>query len=610
VASFLRIAGGALVGLVLMARPAIAQVQFGDFSTNLNGSVSAGYSGDYGNQISSDHGLDVGGSGDFSGYFYNPNFISFNSTAYLNQSRANSSYQSISDASGVNFSSSIFSGSHFPGSINYSKAYNSEGNYAIPGAASFSTHGDSQTFGINWNENLPNDPSLSVGFQMGSSQYSLYGTNDEGSNAFHSFNVHSSYKLFGFGLGAFYNTGASHAQIPAVVSGEPTTETQADTSAYGFNINHLFPMGGSLAASAVRSNYSSNYLGSSTSGSVDTVNVGAGLQPSNKLHLSANANYSDNLNGQLEQSVVAAGGVVTGINSNESSNSVDLQGQAVYAPLPHTQITGYVERRMQEYMGESFGANSYGAGAVYGNFLWGGNFNVGGSIADNTVDNSNSNFLSFSAGSGYSRRVDGWVFSGSVSYSQNVQTLLITYMSSFYSYAGNVRRRFGKFLASAGASFGRTGIVGQSGNSNSNETFNASLGYSHFLTATGSYSKSSGSALLTGSGLVQTPPQPIPTSSLTDLFGGKSYSFSLSSTPIKKLTIAAAFGSANSNFVSDSITSANKNNEFNAIVQYQLRKVYLTGGYSRLEQGIGASGLPPEVISSFYIGVSRWFNFF
>ena len=79
---------------------------------------------------------------------------------------------------------------------------------------------------------------------------------------------------------------------------------------------------------------------------------------------------------------------------------------------------------------------------------------------------------------------------------------------------------------------------------------------------------------------------------------------------MKKLTIGAAFGSSDSNILSQSIASANKTNVFNALFQYQLRKIYLTGGYSRLEQGISSSGLPPEVISSFYIGVSRWFNFF
>ena len=102
---------------------------------------------------------------------------------YLNQSRANSNFQSISDASGVNVSANIFGGSKLPRFNQLSKAYNSEGNYAVPGLANYVTHGNSDTFGINWSENLPNAPSFSAGFQMGNSQYSVYGTNDEGNNA-------------------------------------------------------------------------------------------------------------------------------------------------------------------------------------------------------------------------------------------------------------------------------------------------------------------------------------------------------------------------------------------------------------------------------------------
>jgi hypothetical protein len=45
-------------------------------------------------------------------------------------------------------------------------------------------------------------------------------------------------------------------------------------------------------------------------------------------------------------------------------------------------------------------------------------------------------------------------------------------------------------------------------------------------------------------------------------------------------------------------------------MQYQFRKLNFDSGYSRLEQGFTGSGTGPEVVSSFYIGVSRWFNFF
>ncbi len=608
-AKFLRIAWVALAALALAA-PAAAQLRLGDLSTDLSGNISTGYSADYGNQTTSSHGWDVGGAGTLSGFFYNPNFVSFNASPYVNQSRANSDYQSISNASGVNFSSNIFGGSHFPGSISYSKAYNSEGNYAVPGMANFTTHGDSQTFGINWSESLPNDPSLSVGFAMGSGDYSVYGTNSDGSNAFHSLNVRSGYTIAGFGLGAFYSNGAGDSLIPEIVSGEPSTEAKNDNSSFGFNASHLLPERGSVTANFSRSDFSSEYLGSSTSGTVDTFSANAGAQPNDKLHLSTSVNYSDNLSGQLIQGIVSAGGVVTGTtNSSGTSHSWDFLGEALYSPFAHFQTTVFAERRMQEYEGESYGEDSYGANAVYGRFLWGGNFNIGGSIADNTADGGGTSYISFGTSVGYNRRIGAWSVGGSFSYSENAQTLLINYTTSFFSYGGSVGRRIGRLNAGIGASGGRTGLTGQSGSQNSNESFNANLGYGRYLTATASYSKSSGSALLTGAGLVQAPTQPLP-SGLIDLYGGKGYSFGLSSSPVKKLTIGAAFGSSDSNILSQSIASANKTNEFNALFQYQLRKIYLTGGYSRLEQGISASGLPPEVISSFYIGVSRWFNFF
>ncbi len=213
-----------LVGLLLLALPVAAQVRFGETSSSLNGTVSSGYTADYGNMTSSDHGLTVGGDGNVAGSYYNPNFLSYNGSFFLNQSRANSNFQSISNASGFNLSTNIFGGSHFPGSISYSKLYDSEGNYAVPGLANYVTHGNSDSFGIGWNESLPGVPSFSAAFQMGTGSYSVYGTNDEGSNAFHSLNLHSGYRVAGFSMSGYYTTGGSHSLIPEIVSGQPPTE--------------------------------------------------------------------------------------------------------------------------------------------------------------------------------------------------------------------------------------------------------------------------------------------------------------------------------------------------------------------------------------------------
>jgi len=607
----LRVAWFLQAGFLLLAWPAGAQLKIGELSSSLSGTIAPGYSADYGNMTGSEHSWAIGGDAAYSGYFYNPGFLSFNATVFLNQSRANSDYQSISSASGVNLSSNIFGGSRFPGSVTYSKAYNSEGNYAVPGLANFVTHGNNDTFGVNWSENIPDAPSFSAGFQMGSSQYSVYGTNDQGSSAFHSLNLHSSYRLAGFNMGAYYTDGTGHSLIPEVVSGTQSSEVRSDNSAYGFNVTHLLPLKGSISGGINRSNWNSDYLGTNSSGTIDILNTLAEVHPTAKLAISASVNYSDNLAGQLIQSVVAAGGAVPGLNSNDASSSLDLLGSVSYSPANNLQTSAFAERRTQTFLGENYGVESYGGGVTYAHKLLDGSLNAALSVTENTSDQTGESALGFSTTENYSTQVLGWHVTGSFGYAQNVQTLLVTYMNSFYNYSGTARRRWGKFNFSAGAGAARTALTEQAGAANSSQSYNASFGYGAWINATGSYSKAGGQALATGTGLVPVPvPVPILPSGLVSLFGGDSYSFGLSSSPVKKLILSATYAKALSNTINDTASSTNQNNQFNTLIQYQFRKLNFNSGYARLEQGFSGSGTSPEVISSFYIGVSRWFNFF
>ena len=611
VAGWLRIAWRAQAGLLLLAWPLAAQVKFGEFTTHLSGSISPGYTADWGNQTASDHAWTFGGAGTFSGNFYSPNFLSFTSSFYLNQSRANSDFQSISNASGLNLSSNIFGGSSFPGSVNYSLAYNSEGNYAIPGIANYVTHGNSNTFGINWSENVPDEPSFTAGFQMGNSQYSVYGANDEGNTAFDSVTLHSGYRLDGFSMGAFYSDGGSHSLIPQVISSEPASETHASTDAYGYNVTHSLPLQGSASLGITHSDWSSSYLGTTSSGGITLYTADAAVHPSEKLSLTANANYSDNLSGQLLEQVVAAGGVVAGLNANQTSSSLDLMGVATYTPVAHLQTSATVERRSQTYLGETYGVTSYGGGANYIHQLLGGTFDGSVNIIDNLSDQVNESALGFAATGTYSTMVKGWHVNGSFGYAQNVETLLVTYMNSYYNYTFTARHRWGQFNLSAGAGASQTGLTQQPGTQNSSESYNASIGYGRWITANGSYSQANGQALATGAGLVPVPiPSPTLPSSLISLYGGKSYSAAVSSSPAKRLTIAAAYAKSTSNISVAGSAVENQNEQFNTLLQYQTRQLYFNTGYARLEQGFSSSGLEPQTISSFYVGVSRWFNFF
>ena len=607
----MRVAWWAEAALLLLAWPVTAQVRTGEVTSSLNGTIAPGYSADFGNTTGSDHSWVLGGVANYSGSFYNPNFLSFNASVFLNQSRANSNYQSISDASGVNASASIFGGSRFPGSVSYTKTFNSEGSYNLPGLPNYVTHGNSDAFGINWSENIPKAPSFSAGFQTGSSQYSAYGTNDTGASSFHSLNLHSSYSILGINMGAYYTTGGGHALIPQFEAGEQDSETHSGNSDYGFNIGHRIPLNGSASASINRSEYNSDYLGSGTTGTIDLINAIVSMHPLSKLSISADANYSDNLNGQLIEPVVAAGGAVPEASTNQPSNSLDLMGVASYSLFANLQTSAFVERRSQVFMGDSYGMTSYGGSGTFSHAVLNGNFNASLNATGNTDDQTGEDTLGFSTIENYSSEILGWHVNGSFGYAQNVQTLLITYMNSSYNYTGNVRRRWGKLNASVGVGASRTALTQQAGTANSSQSYNANLGYGQWITATGSYSKASGQALATGAGLVSVPvPSPVLPANLVSLFGGDGYSFGLSSNPMRGLILTASYAKSASNTSNSGAASTNQNSEFNSLVQYQFRKMNFTSGYSRLEQGFSGSGTQPEVTSSFYIGVSRWFNFF
>ena len=599
-----------IVGLLFLALPAAGQVQLGELSTSLSGVVSGGYSADYGNDINSSHSLSLSGNATASGYYYSPNFVSFTISPYYGQSRANSNYQSISDSSGVNFESSIFSGSHFPGAISYAKAYNSEGQFAVPGLPNYTTHGNSDTFGINWSAFVPDWPSLTASFQTGSNQYSVYGVSSNGSSNFHSFSLSSNYSIAGFNLGASYQKGASNSVVPQVFQGEQTGTITADNSGYGVNVSHRLPLEGQFTTSFYRSNINTDYLGYTYKGNFDTWVTAVAAQPTEKLHMAVTASYTDNLAGILFQSQLQSGNGLLPASNLESSHAWDLNTSASYSLAPNLQLQGQADRRVQTYLGETFGATSFGGGVTYARDLMGGTLNTGLNVIDSIIDNSSQNSLGFSTNANYNRRIKGWFVGGSFSYAQNVSTLLISYTTSYYSYSGNVRRRFGNFNWSGAASFGHSGLTNQPDTSSSSQGYSTGFGWKQYVNLSANYGKSNGLGLITGTGIQPINLPPIIPLSLLTLYGGTSYGFSLGSSPVRKLTISASYSKSSTNTENAGIGSANQFSGKNLQLQYQFRKMYLTGGYANLSQGFSASGLRPANISSFYLGVTRWFNFF
>jgi hypothetical protein len=120
------------------------------------------------------------------------------------------------------------------------------------------------------------------------------------------------------------------------------------------------------------------------------------------------------------------------------------------------------------------------------------------------------------------------------------------------------------------------------------------------------FSQANGVSLLGAGGIVS----PTKTPGLTDfiVFNGSSYGGGISVTPMKRMTISGSFSRAISNTLAT--TDSHNNTEiFNAQMQYHLRRIGLQAGYLRFTQGISAIGAPANT-TSFFVGMTRWFDFF
>jgi len=622
---------------MLLALPSKAQISIGDnVSLTSSGTVNVGYNDTYGNLINSSHGLGFGGTAAFNGFYYNPNFLSFSVNPYFNQSRSNSGTGSVSDASGVALTSSIFGGSHFPGSVNYSANFNSTGNYGIPGINSLDTNGNNQSFGINWGAFVPGLPTLSVGYQMGNSNYYLYGTNESGSSNFNAFNISSNYTLAGWGLTGGFAHGNSDAVIPGVVIGGQNATATSDTTSYVFGASHSFPWNGNFNFNFNRTDLNSDYLGYTFNGDIDVLNANVSMHPTSKLSFSLNSSYTDNLSGSIYEALVPGASGSSSFSNNSSSGTTQNQAattptttdvlgvqqtssqtshafdmifNTTYLFAPNFQAQGFFDRRQQTFFGESFGSNLFGGGVYYNRLIAGGSLGASGNIFDSTVDGSSQNQLGFSLNANYSRRFGEWTVSGYIGYVQNVQTFLVTYNTSAYTFSGNVSRRIGRWYWTAAGGGGRTGLTAIPGTSSSSESFNTTFG-TRKINFGGAYAKSDGNSLASGGGLVPTPLPPIIPSNLLVLYGGTSYSASVSVAPKRGFNASASYVKSKNNFNNLGFFSWNNFEEENIYAQYQFRQLGINGGYTRLVQGFSASGTPPANVSSFYIGVYRWFNFF
>lgn len=597
--------------VLMLAQLALAQMRIGENTkVNAGALVTFGYQGSYGDEIQSTRGLDAGIDGKISGSYYNPNFLSFTANPYYNQSRANSSYQSLTGASGVNGTANLFTGSNYPGSVSYHYDANSTGTFGLAGQPNFTTQGRSQGFGINWSALLPDMPSISVGYSQGSGHSTLYGTNEEANSSTRLFNVHSSYEIGGFHLNGFYDHNNLNSKFPQFLSGQGEALQDSSGQDFGVNAQHALPMHGILAATYNRANATSHYKAdqgqnaNTTNYTLNTETATATFHPTLKWSFDVTQNYTDNLNGYFSQSIGGTGVVTSGFDLGSGSHSYTFGGGATYLITNYLSASGLATYYDQHYFGKSY-TGTYLSGTInYSRRLWD-MFSFSASVIQSS-NGQGSHATGFVGNVNFFRRFGNWQTTGQFSYAQNVQTLLITYTTSSYAYSANLHRRLPAGLTWTAAFNGNhSGLTNYAGTANHGEGYSTSLSMRR-LSLNGFYTQSHGVSLLGSGGVIAPPPTP----GLNDFinFDGSSYGGGISVTPVRRLSISGSFSRA----ISDTIaatTSHNNTEVFNAQLQYHLRRIGLLAGYTRFTQGISAVGAPANT-TTYFVGVSRWFDFF
>ncbi len=608
-------AGWLLAGLLLLALRASAQLEVGEaWKFNLDGNLGYNYNGEVNNGASS-HGMGLYGNGTLRGSFYNPNFLNFSVSPYANRDQTNSIYGGLSNSTGVNANVNLFSGSHFPGSVYYGRGSDSSSEFGLPASTvGLAQHGTNQNFGVNWSAIVPGLPTLTASYAIGDGTSDVYGTQDQSQQKTRTFSLLSSYFVDGYRLSGSILHRNVDTQLAEFVDGSalPVQSNGASTT-YQINASHPLPFSGSFGISAGHSNYDYDYSDSystTSSGSGDNFSAVAGFRPLDKLVVSGNFDYTDSLLGSIPEPM--QNGVVQTVNLG-TFRSFLFGTNAYYQLLRNLSINGEVSHAEQTFLGQTYSSTQYGGGANYSTtqrFL--GSFTFAFAAFDYANQFGNQG-LGFSGNINFSKKIHDWEMDANFGYSQGVQTVLVIYTTSSYNWVANIRRRLAnQTYFSAGYGGAHSGLSQSTGFSSSSQRASGALTWRSF-NLNGFYSKADGTAVLTSTGLTALPTNLPPAVFAPDAvmtYNSKAVGANLGGVIANRLTFSLAYADSDGTTI-DPLTNIRVSTQlYNSYVQYRLRKIYLNAGFTKLRQGVGTPGTAPANVTSYFVGFTRWFNFF
>jgi hypothetical protein len=604
-----------LATLLLLAFPVAAQLDVGDNTNfNLSGNLSFGYNGSFGDTVNSGHGIAVGGQGQLTGSYYNPNFLSFRMQPYYNRSQSNSNFQSISNSSGFLGQVDLFRGSSFPAAISYGKSMEGSGQFGVPGLSGLTTHGGGQSFGLTWSELLPDLPSLTANYSSNTDHSEIFGNSGETHSSSRVFSLQSLYTIDGFHLNGNYMHQLQQANFPGIFAGQATTDTSYSSNTLSLQATHKFLLngewGGGISHSSFGGDMRNGNLTSNNDGSNNLYNTGVTINPVPKLSLSFTSNYYSNVFATLQQQFLLAGGTPFRNTQDWSASALSLNGFAFYTLTSHIAVTGNWGRQTLFLPEGTRAVSRYGGSVNFNyaqNFLGSFNFSVGAVEMANEAGNQGAGLTGTI---NYSRKINGWELGAGFNYSQYVQTLFATYTTSSYKYDASVRRRFGDGLYWTGSFFANhSGLTQFAGMSNRSEGFNTSLLVRRY-SVNATYTQASGTSILTPGGLVEVPTG-VPSDLLSQEFQYRSRGFGFGgSATMKRWLWTTNYSKSYGNAAGGSTLSAFDTRTVNAKLQYRVRKMYFNAGFTRFHQTFGALGSQPIDYNTYFVGFSRWFNVF
>jgi hypothetical protein len=596
---------------LLLARIAGAQISIGE-NTQVRGtgSVSVGYSGGFGDSGPSTHSTTIGGTGDFQGFYYNPNLLSFSVNPYLNRSQNNSNYSAINDSSGVIATLGIFSGTHFPLRVSYNRQSDSTTTLGVGDGLGYTANGSGRTWSIGWRALVPHLPTFAVDFSDSNQQTSVYGTPGEYSAKARTFSVSSDYRLSGWQLSGKYQHTASNFDSPAFLT-STGSQTSANNGNEYLNATRSLPLQGVVLLSAARYNVGSDLQSTESNTISHTYSGSLTMSPWKRVMLNGGATYSDNLDGIINQFLVAQGSAPIVERSGSSSNLYSVYGGASVEITRRFFVTATANHIEQNWQGGNHSQTLFTGVANY-TFDHGllHSFRFSGGLSDSASEQGNRGLGALGTVN-FDRRIKAWQAHGSFSYMHTIHTLTGIDNSSSMNYTASARREIARKYLLASFYGSHSGVQQYEG-SNQSYNFSGTMGARQY-SLTGTWGKSNGYSVLTSTGLAAVNPAlPIgllnPDSIIS--FNGNSYGFSGALYPIPKLTVSFTYNNLDNSTLAGLKNNFGSSNSFNTRILYKMRKLNFDAGITHIDQSISSSIGNRVAFTSYYFGISRWFTMF